>query len=70
MRGVTAQVYENGRRLALGASATSAHWIGETALFALGDGSIRTAAIVGPTFVILLSHDGNRNDSQAQNRYC
>jgi WD40 repeat protein len=47
VRGVTAQVYENGRRLALGASATSAHWIGETALFALGDGSIRTAAREG-----------------------
>jgi len=57
VRGVTAQVYENGRRLALGASATSAHWIGETALFALGDGSIRAAAREGDTAHLPL-HDG------------
>lgn len=57
MRGVTAQVYENGRRLALGASATSAHWIGESALFALGDGSIRTAAREGDVAHVPL-HDG------------
>jgi len=40
VRGVTAQVYQTGRRLALGASATSAHWIGDDALFALGDGAV------------------------------
>jgi WD40 repeat protein len=57
VRGVTAQVYENGRRLALGASATSAHWIGDTALFALGDGSVRTAAREGDTAHAPL-HDG------------
>lgn len=54
---MTAQVYETGRRLALGASATSAHWIGETALFALGDGSIRTAAREGQIGHVPL-HDG------------
>lgn len=41
MRGVTARVYTNGRRLALGASATAVHWIGEYCFFALGDGSIQ-----------------------------
>jgi WD40 repeat protein len=40
VRGVTARVYEAGRRLALGAPATSAHWIGDQALFALGDGAV------------------------------
>jgi WD40 repeat protein len=57
VRGVTAQVYENGRRLALGASVTSAHWIGETALFALGDGSVCTAAREGDTAHVPV-HDG------------
>jgi WD40 repeat protein len=57
VRGVTAQVYETGRRLALGASVTSAHWIGETALFALGDGSIKTAAREGQIGHVPL-HDG------------
>jgi hypothetical protein len=32
VRGVTAQVYEDGRRLALGAGATAVHWIGGEAL--------------------------------------
>lgn len=41
MRGVTAEVYNNGRRIALGVGATSVHWIGEAALFALSDGSVR-----------------------------
>ncbi len=40
MRGVSARVYDNGKRLALGAAATSVHWIGERALFALGDGAV------------------------------
>ena len=40
MRGVTARVYESGKRLALGASATSVHWIGGRAVFALGDGAV------------------------------
>ena len=43
MRGVSAQVYESGRRLALGASATAAHWIGGECWFALGDGSVLIA---------------------------
>lgn len=40
MRGVTAQVYENGRRLALSAGATSVHWIAAEAYFALSDGAV------------------------------
>ncbi len=43
MRGVTARVYTHGKRLALGAAATAVHWIGEEALFALGDGAVLTA---------------------------
>lgn len=57
MRGVTAQVYETGRRLALGAAATSAHWIGDEALFALGDGQVFIAAREGETRRIT-AHDG------------
>jgi WD40 repeat protein len=37
---VTARVHNNGRRLALGASATAAHWIGDRAFIALGGGSV------------------------------
>lgn len=37
---MTVRVYTHGKRLALGASATSAHWIGEACLFALGDGRV------------------------------
>lgn len=47
MRGVSARVYEKGRRLALAAPASAVHWIGETALFALGDGAVQIAAIEG-----------------------
>lgn len=57
MRGVTALVYENGRRLALGASVTSAHWIGGEALFALGDGAVLVAGREGETRRIE-AHDG------------
>ena len=57
MRGVTAQVYENGRRLALGASATAAHWIGEEVLFALGDGSVRVEGAAEHVRAIP-AHDG------------
>jgi WD40 repeat protein len=49
VRGVTARVYTNGRRLALGASATAAHWIGDEALFALGDGAVLAAPREGET---------------------
>lgn len=49
MRGVSAQVYESGRRLALGASATGACWVGDEVLFALGDGSVFAAPRAGET---------------------
>jgi len=49
VRGVTAQVYENGRRLAIGAGATSVHWIGGEAYFALSDGKVFVAAREGDT---------------------
>lgn len=54
---MTAQVNIDGRRLAFGASVTSAHWIRETAIFALGDGSVRTAAREGALGYVQL-HDG------------
>lgn len=57
MRGVSARVYESGRRLALGASATAAHWLGEEAWFALGDGAVLMAAREGETRRIP-AHDG------------
>jgi WD40 repeat protein len=57
VRGVTARVYTNGRRLALGASATAAHWIGDEALFALGDGAVIAAPREGDTRRITV-HDG------------
>lgn len=46
---MTARVYEHGKRLALGegANATSVHWIGDTALFTLGDGAVLNATIDG-----------------------
>jgi len=47
VRGVTAEVYTNGRRLALGAAATSAHWLGDTAVFTLGDGAAAAASREG-----------------------
>jgi len=57
VRGVTARVYTNGRRLALGASATAAHWIGDEAWFALGDGAVMAAPREGETRRIT-AHDG------------
>jgi WD40 repeat protein len=54
---VTAQVYETGRRLALGAGATSVHWIGDEALFALSDGQVLIAPRTGDTRRID-AHDG------------
>ena len=57
MRGVTAQVYENGRRLALGAGATSVHWIAQEASFALSDGVVFTAGREGETRRVE-THDG------------
>jgi hypothetical protein len=57
VRGVTAQVYENGRRLAIGAGATSVHWIGGEAFVALSNGAIFVAAQEGETRRIT-AHDG------------
>lgn len=57
MRGVSAQVYETGRRLALGAAATSVHWIGSEAYFALGDGAVLVAAREGESKRIA-THNG------------
>lgn len=37
---MTARVYTDGNRLALGASATAVHWIGGQCFYALGDGTI------------------------------
>ena len=54
---MTARVYTGGRRLALGASATAAHWIGDEALFALGDGAVLAAPRGGETRRIV-AHDG------------
>lgn len=54
---MTAQVYENGRRLAIGAGATSVHWIGGEALFTLSDGAVFVAAHEGDTRRIA-AHDG------------
>lgn len=57
MRGVTAQVYTNGKRLAIDAAATSAHWTGEEAFFPLGDGGVFVVARDGETRRIE-AHDG------------
>lgn len=54
---MSAEVYNNGRRLALGAAATSVHWIGGEALFALGDGRVIAAAREGETRAFP-AHDG------------
>ncbi|MBX3428782.1 MAG: hypothetical protein KF779_04275 [Hyphomonadaceae bacterium] len=54
---MTAQVYEDGRRLAIGESATSVHWIGGEAFFALSDGHVFVAAREGDTRRIA-AHDG------------
>lgn len=42
---MTPLVYSDGRRIALGAGATGAHWIGESALFTLADGAVRTETL-------------------------
>jgi len=57
VRGVTAQVYENGRRLAIGAGATGVHWVAGEAMFALSDGNVFTASREGDTRRIA-AHDG------------
>ncbi len=57
MRGVTAQVYETGRRLAIGAGATAVHWVNGEAMFALCDGNVFTASKEGETRRISV-HDG------------
>lgn len=65
MRGVTARVYTNGQRLALGAGATSAHWVGDEALFALADGRVwrpdgKVQAHEGAILSAALHPDGKR----------
>ena len=57
MRGVTAEVYRNGRRLALGGAATAVRWIGDEAWFALGDGGVLIVAREGEPRGIA-AHDG------------
>ncbi|MES1157098.1 MAG: WD40 repeat domain-containing protein [Alphaproteobacteria bacterium] len=62
---MTALVYSKGRRIALGASATAVHWIGETALFSLGDGAVlangeHIAAHDGAILSAALHPDGAR----------
>lgn len=52
---MTARVYTHGTRLALGAAATAAHWIGEACLFALSDGQVLSA---GETQTRAAAHDG------------
>lgn len=54
---MTAQVYDSGRRLALGEAATTVHWIGGEALFTLGDGTVLAAPRDGETRRIA-AHDG------------
>lgn len=56
MRGVNARVYTHGQRLALGASTTAAHWIGDSCLFALGDGQV--VSLSGGEFARTQAHDG------------
>jgi WD40 repeat protein len=48
-------VYAQGKRLALAAGATSAHWIGEDAFFALSDGAVRVIGAESKRFEL---HDG------------
>ncbi|ANP48156.1 WD40 repeat domain-containing protein [Candidatus Viadribacter manganicus] len=54
---MSAQVYENGRRLAIGAGATAVHWVAGEALFALSDGAVLVAAREGEMRRIA-AHDG------------
>jgi len=53
---MTWRVYTHGKRLALGAPTTAAAWVGETCMFALGDGAVVAATFDGSTRVI--AHDG------------
>lgn len=50
-----ALVYSQGKRLALAEPASAAHWIGENAFFALGDGAVRVIGAEDRKFEI---HDG------------
>jgi WD40 repeat protein len=54
---VSAQVYETGRRLAIGAGATAVHWADGVAMFALNDGNVFVAAREGEARRIT-AHDG------------
>lgn len=44
---MTWRVYTDGKRLALGAPTTAASWVGDTCLFALGDGAVVAANFEG-----------------------
>lgn len=54
---MSVQVYETGRRLAIGAGATAVHWVGDEAMFALSDGHVFAAPREGETRRIA-THDG------------
>ena len=53
---MNARVYTHGKRLALGASATAAFWLGDSCLFALGDGQVLIAS--GETVSRVTAHEG------------
>lgn len=55
---MTAQVYSNGRRIALGAPTTAVHWINDAALFALGDGTVRCETAETSVGAPVQAHDG------------
>ena len=58
MRGVTEiLVHSQGKRLALGASAASVHWVGAWPMFGLGDGSVLIASLDGENARVQ-AHDG------------
>jgi WD40 repeat protein len=46
-KAVVPLIYRHGRRLVVGAPTTAIVWDGDTALFALGDGSVRAAGMTG-----------------------
>lgn len=50
-------VYTRGKRIALGAAATGAHWLGDRALITLGDGGVRVSGLDGEDSTII-AHDG------------
>ncbi|MGE3143179.1 MAG: hypothetical protein AB7L65_07635, partial [Hyphomonadaceae bacterium] len=53
---MTARVYTDGKRLALGAGAAAAAWIGDACMFALDDGDI--VSVAGNEQARVQAHDG------------